>query len=227
MATEANPVERGLAAVHEAIGEACRRVGRDPGGVLLVAVSKEQPDGLVRAAYRAGVRDFGENYAQGLRDRAARLVDLNDVRWHLIGPLQTNKARYTARLASAFNALDRLEVAEALSRRRQGPALPCYVELNLSGEPRKAGVPEGEAAGLVEAVREVPGLHLVGLMTMPPFSPDPESSRPYFRRLRELATDLDLVGLSMGMSGDFEVAVEEGATVVRVGEAIFGDRPGG
>lgn len=217
-------LERNLAAVRLRIAEACDRSGRDADEVSMVAVSKQQPDDLVRVAHRLGLRDFGENYAQSLRDRASALSDLEGVRWHLIGPLQTNKARFAARLASVFHALDRLELGEELSRRRDGAPLPCYLEVNVSGEPQKAGVAPDEVGALLEAVRPLSGIRAVGLMCMPPYSPDPEDSRPFYRRLRDLGERLGLPGLSMGMTGDYEVAVQEGATVVRIGTAIFGER---
>lgn len=218
-------VAEGLAAVRARLERACRRAGRDPAGVELVAVSKLQPEGLIREAYAAGQRAFGENYAQELRDKSAHLGDLPGVRWHAIGPLQTNKAKYVAASAHAFHALDRLEIARELSRRRQGGGLRVFLEV-WSGEATKSGVREEKAGELVEQVRLLPNLELAGLTIMPPYAEDPEASRPHFRRLRELAGSLGLRELSMGTTADFEVAVEEGATVVRVGTAIFGTRPG-
>lgn len=216
-----------LAQVQARIAAACRRAGRPDGDVQLLAVSKLQPAALIRAAHAAGHRDFGENYAQELRDKAAELADL-DLRWHAIGPLQSNKVKYVARHAASFHALDRLEVARELSARRQGDPIEVYVEVNIAGEDQKHGVPPADAPALVAQARELPGLRLVGLMCMPPQGDadwQPEHSRPWFRALRELAHGLGLRGLSMGTTDDFEVAIEEGATVVRVGRSIFGERP--
>ena len=215
-----------LARIRSRIDEACRRAERDPREVTLLAVSKLQPAALIREAYAAGQRDFGENYAQELRAKAAELSSLAGIRWHAIGPLQTNKAKYVAATAFAFHALDRLEVARELSRRRTGEKLRCYLEVNLAQEATKSGARAEHAAQLAAEVRALPNLELVGLMTLPPPSADAESSRPWFRKLRELAARLGLPELSMGTTFDYEIAIEEGATCVRVGTAIFGERPG-
>ncbi len=211
-------------AVLERVRTAAARTGRSGLPIEVVAVSKLQPTEAIRAAYAAGARAFGENYAQELRDKAAELADLPGLRWHAIGPLQTNKARYVARSAHVFHALDRQEVAEELSRRRTGAPLQVYVEVNVAGEASKSGVAPAVLGPLVQAVRPLPGLELVGLMTMPPLGPA-EKVRPLFRALADLARQHGLAGLSMGSTHDFEVAIEEGATVVRVGTAIFGERP--
>ncbi|HZA50177.1 MAG TPA: YggS family pyridoxal phosphate-dependent enzyme [Myxococcaceae bacterium] len=218
-------VAESLAAIRARIESACRRAGRSPSDVSLLAVSKLQPVALVREAYAAGQRDFGENYAQELRDKAAELSDLAEVRWHAIGPLQSNKAKYVAASAFAFHALDRLDVARELSRRRRGEPLRCFLEINLAGEETKGGVSAADAPKLADAVRTLPNLDLVGVMTLPPASTDAESSRPWFRMLRELAARVGVAELSMGTTFDYEIAVEEGATCVRVGTAIFGERP--
>lgn len=205
---------------------ACRRAGRPAESVALLAVSKLQPVEAVREAYAAGLRDFGENYAQELRDKAAALAEgCPGIRWHAIGPLQTNKARYVARTAYAFHALDRIEVAEELSRRRTGEPLRVYLEVNLGGEESKSGLRPDGVGPLLARVRTLPGLTVEGLMALPPLGADAEASRPHFRALRELARLHGLSGLSMGTTHDFAVAVEEGATVVRVGTALFGPRP--
>ena len=183
-----------------------------------------QPAEAIRAAHAAGARAFGENYAQELRDKAEALSDLPGIRWHAIGPLQTNTARYVARSAHVFHALDRVEVAQELSRRRTGAPLAVYVEVNVGSEATKSGVDPAALGALLEAVRPLPGLELVGLMTMPPLAPA-EEVRPFFRALAALGRDHGVAGLSMGSTQDFEVAIEEGATVVRVGTAIFGERP--
>lgn len=210
--------------VLERVREAEARAGRPAGSVEVVAVSKLQPPEAIRAAYAAGARAFGENYAQELRDKAEALSDLAGLRWHAIGPLQTNKARYVARSAHVFHALDRLEVAQELSRRRTGTPLAVFVEVNVGGEGTKSGVAPASLGALLEAVRPLPGLELAGLMTMPPLAPA-EEVRPLFRALAALAREHGLAGLSMGSTHDFETAIEEGATVVRVGTAVFGERP--
>jgi pyridoxal phosphate enzyme (YggS family) len=207
------------------VAQALKRAGRAAGAVEVLAVSKLQPAAALRAAFSAGVRAFGENYAQELRDKALALSDCPGIRWHAIGTLQTNKAKYVARSADIFHALDRIGLAEELARRRTGPALEVYLEVNLGGEASKSGLPPSGVAPLLEAVRDLPQLRAVGLMCLPPFSESAEASRPYFRKLRELASVHDLEGLSMGTSQDYLVAVEEGATVVRVGTALFGPRP--
>jgi hypothetical protein len=213
------------AAVSSEVAEACLRAGRPSASVEVLAVSKLQPLDALRAAHAAGVRAFGENYAQELRDKAAALADCPGIRWHAIGTLQSNKAKYVAKSAHVFHALDRPALAEELAQRRTGAPLEVYLEVNLGGEASKSGLrPEGIAA-LLERVESLQELKAVGLMCLPPFSPDAETSRPYFRKLRELAIAHHLTGLSMGTSQDFLVAVEEGATVVRVGTALFGPRP--
>jgi hypothetical protein len=202
------------------LAAACSRAGRAVESVTLVGVTKYATVEQVRSVVAAGVVDLGENHAQQLRDRAR---DLAGVRWHMIGPLQTNKAKYVAAIASAFHALDRVEVASVLSARRGAsePPLDCYVQVNVAGEATKAGVAPGDVGPLVEACASLPGLRVVGLMAMPPLASAPEDSRPWFAGLRALATAHGLAGLSMGTTADFEVAVEEGATVVRVGSALF------
>jgi hypothetical protein len=218
-------IRENLQKVRERIETAAARAGRAPGAVRLVAVSKTQPAEAVREAYEAGQRLFGENYAQELRDKANLLADLPDLQLHFIGRLQRNKAKYVAPLASMMESLDDLGLARELDKRAAavGRLLPVLVEVNL-GEEQKGGVPEGEVESFVGQVRAMGGLRLDGLMCIPPFSDDPEHSRPYFVRLRELAEKLGLTVLSMGMSTDYEVAIEEGATLVRVGTAIFGPR---
>ncbi|MBF5041451.1 YggS family pyridoxal phosphate-dependent enzyme [Aggregicoccus sp. 17bor-14] len=213
-----------LSEVRARIAAACARAGRAPSEVTLVAVSKLKPALAVRAAYAAGQRDFGENYAQELRDKAQELSALSGLRWHAIGPLQTNKVKYVARAACAFHALDRLEVAEELSRRRLEAPLPCYVELNLGAEATKGGLSPDALPAFLERVRALPGLRVEGLMALPPPTDDAAEARAHFARLRTLAHANGLRGLSMGTTHDFELAVEEGATLVRVGTALFGER---
>ncbi|RKG69195.1 YggS family pyridoxal phosphate-dependent enzyme [Corallococcus sp. CA054B] len=218
-------VAENLARVRERVAKACASAGRPESSVTLVAVSKLKPAALIREAYAAGQRDFGENYAQELRDKAEELKDLEGLRWHAIGSLQTNKVKYVARVAHAFHALERLDVARELSKRREGTApLPCYVELNLGGEDTKHGLTPDALAGFLSQVRELPNLQVVGLMALPPPTDDVARMREGFARLRELARSHALTALSMGTTHDFEQAILEGATVVRVGTAIFGER---
>lgn len=219
-------VASNLRAVQRRVALACRRVDRRPESVRLLAVSKLHSANSIHEAYGLGQRDFGENYAQELRDKATQLRELAEIRWHAIGPLQLNKAKYVAKMAYAFHALDRVALAEELSRRRAGPPLLCYLELNLGGELSKSGIQASQLSAVLEQISPLPNLKLAGLMCLPPLSPDPESSRPFFRALRELALQHGLKELSMGSTHDFEVAIEEGATVIRVGSAIFGERPG-
>lgn len=197
---------------------------RLPAGVTLVAVSKTQPAEALREAYAAGQRDFGENYAQEWREKAAALADLPDLTWHFIGGLQTNKVRYLAGKVAWVHTVDRLDLARELSRRcaAAGATVKVLLEVNLGGESQKAGCAPGQLAALAAAVRALPALELRGLTCIPPPEDDP---RPHFRALRALRDELGLAELSMGMSGDWPVAVEEGATMVRIGTAIFGSRP--
>ncbi len=217
--------EESLAEVRGQIDAACAQAGRAPGSVNLLAVSKLQPAEAVRRLYAAGQRHFGENYAQELRDKAAALADLPGLVWHAIGPLQANKAKYVAKLAAYFHALDRVEIAAELSRRRAGEPLRCFVEVNVAGESSKSGVAPEAVEPLAEKVRALPNLALVGLMAMPPLEAEAEASRPHFRAVASLARRLGLAELSLGSTHDFAVAIEEGATWVRVGTALFGSRP--
>jgi pyridoxal phosphate enzyme (YggS family) len=204
---------------------AAARAGRSPSQIELVAISKTQPPEAVREAYAAGQRLFGENYAQELRDKAEALADLPELHFHYVGRLQRNKAKYVASAASMFEALDDLALARELDRRAAalGRVLPALVEVNL-GEEQKGGVAPRELPSFLRALQPLPSLKVEGLMCIPPAAQSPEASRPWFVRVRELARDNGLATLSMGMSADYEVAIEEGATLVRVGSAIFGAR---
>jgi pyridoxal phosphate enzyme (YggS family) len=195
-----------------------------PAGVTLVAVSKTQPAAAIREAYEAGQRDFGENYAQEWREKADALADLPELRWHFIGALQTNKVKYLAGRVAYVHTVDREELARELSRRfaQKGAVARVFVEVNTGGEASKAGCAPDEVPALAAAIRGLPSLELVGVMGIPPPEDDP---RPHFRALRALRDALAVRELSMGMSGDWRVAVEEGATFVRIGSAIFGARP--
>jgi pyridoxal phosphate enzyme (YggS family) len=218
-------IAENLARVRERIAEAAARAGRRPEEVQLVAVSKTRPAQDLREAYAAGQRLFGENYAQELRDKAKALSDLADLKLHFIGSLQKNKARYVAAAASMFEALDDLELAAELDKRAAAAnrILPVLAEVNL-GEAQKGGVPEGRLSAFAEGLAGFSHLQLEGLMCIPPAAESAEQVRPYFRRTAQAARRLGLPALSMGMSADFEVAIEEGATLVRVGTAIFGER---
>lgn len=218
--------------VRERIAVAAARAGRDPEEIVLIGAAKQQPTAVVVAAIEAGLRDVGENYIQEARERYEAIG--RQVRWHFIGHLQSNKARFAVDLFDPIHSVDRLSLALELDKRagQRGRTVEVLLEVNLAGEETKSGVaPEG-AADLASAVAEMRSLRLCGLMAMPPFFDDPEESRPYFRQLRELRDRICSHGvrretmsyLSMGMSNDFEVAVEEGATHVRVGTALFGPR---
>jgi pyridoxal phosphate enzyme (YggS family) len=226
--------QRNLATVHERMAAACRRAGRDPAGVRLLPVSKTMDEAHLRLAYAAGCRMLGENKVQEAFGKWEAMADLTDLRWSVIGHLQTNKARLVARLATEFQALDSLRLAEALDRRLQaeGRSLDVFVQVNTSGEASKYGLPPGEVEGFVRALSAFSALRVRGLMTLALLSTEATRVRRCFvllRTLRErlrqdLPAGLALDDLSMGMSGDFEIAIEEGATVVRVGQAIFGAR---
>lgn len=223
-----------LTAVHTRMAAACARVGREPGEVELLPVSKTVPAARLRLAYQAGMRKLGENKVQEARDKSDVLTDLADLRWAVIGNLQTNKAKYVARFAHEFHALDRLKVAEELDRRLQveGRGLDVYVQVNSSGEASKFGLAPTDVPAFVQGLPAFTALRVKGLMTLALYSSDVERVRRCFVLMRELRaqlrqeapTGLSFDGLSMGMSGDFEVAIEEGATVVRVGQSIFGAR---
>lgn len=213
-----------LAEVERRIVEACARAGRSRESVQLVAVTKRHPPELVKAAWELGLRHFGENYAQELRDKHEALSTQAGIRWHAIGPVQPKNAKYVAKAAHVFHALERLEVAQELSRRRTGAPLPCFIEVNVAGEASKAGLEPSALGAFIAQVKALPNLEVAGLMCMPPLEDDPEASRPAFKQLARLAKELGLPGLSMGTTGDFEVAIEEGATHVRVGTALFGAR---
>jgi len=222
-----------IALAEERISAACRRSGRRREDVRLVAVSKTHPPELIRAAFEAGLRDFGENRVQEAKSKRLELADL-DATWHLVGHLQSNKARAARELFDWVHSLDSLRLAEKLAQAAApgSPRLPVLIEVNLGEETSKGGVRAGEVAALAEQIAPMETLELRGLMVIPPFLENPEDVRPYFRQLRGLACDLErgnlpnvsLRELSMGMSRDFEVAIEEGATIVRIGTAIFGER---
>jgi pyridoxal phosphate enzyme (YggS family) len=214
------------------IAVTARAAGRAPGAVRLVAVSKTKPAALVDEAARAGQRLFGENYVQELVEKVQQVTE--PVEWHFIGHLQSNKVKYIAGLVSMIHAVDRLSLAQEIDRQwgKLGKCCDVLVQVNISGEATKGGTTATDAAELVRAMAQLPHLRVRGLMTMPPFFDDPDGARPYFCQLREIAehiAQLEIPGvcmdeLSMGMSGDFVPAIAEGATLVRIGSAIFGSR---
>jgi PLP dependent protein len=229
-------IAENVARIRERVEAAVRRAGRSPGDVALMAVTKTQPVERIREAYAAGLRVFGENRVQEFVGKANRMADLANSEWHMIGHVQTNKAGKAAELFRAVDSIDSVKLAEKLdaASRILARKLSVLIEVNVGGEAAKTGVapdsPELEA--LLQAAPRLEWLVFRGLMTVPPFTDDPEGARPYFRRLRELR-DLIVSGkrpgvgmdvLSMGMSHDFEVAIEEGSTCVRLGTAIFGAR---
>lgn len=217
-----------IARVQQRIEDACARTGRSPGEVTLIAVGKTFPAHVVRAAFDAGVGDLGENRAQELREKATVITD---ARWHFVGALQTNKVRQVVGIAELIHSVDRIGLAEAIGRRAgsTGRVQDVLIEVNIGREPSKSGVDPAAVEALAEEMVAVEGLRVRGFMAIPPATADPEHVRPWFRELRALRdrlaeTQPDAVELSMGMSRDLDVAVEEGATLVRVGEAIFGPR---
>ncbi len=211
-----------LQTVRDRIARAADRARRDPAGITLLAVTKVFPATVIRAAYDLGLREFGENYVQEFEAKAPEVGQLPWARFHLIGHLQSNKARRAAELFQVIQTVDSARLARRLNE--TGTPLEIMLEVKLSEEEAKSGAAPDELPNLIDAVRACPSLRLTGLMTMPPWSDDPEPSRPYFRRLRELAEQHGLRGLSMGMSHDLETAIEEGSTCVRVGTAFFGKR---
>jgi len=222
-------IARRLTEVKERMRLAAKRSARDPSSVGLVLASKTQPPEAIHAAYRAGARDFGENYVQEAATKQRALTVLRDIRWHLIGHLQTNKARQACSMFHLIHSLDSARLALALHRAHPTAPVRVLLEVNVGGEPTKHGITPTDAERLITAARDQ--VDIAGLMTIPPPAPSPELSRPYFSRLREMRDSLAahcglaLSELSMGMTDDFEVAIEEGATIVRIGRAVFGDRP--
>lgn len=218
--------------IRQRIAAAAGRVNRRPEEIRLMAITKTVPDQLIREAIEVGVDLIGENYIQ----EAQRKIDLlgRDVPWHFTGHLQTNKAKFAVRLFSMIHSVDRIELARELERQAEklGQKIDILLEVNLGDEATKSGIHPQEAISLVKEVALLPHLCVKGLMAIPPWSADPEEARPYFRALRQLRDDIDrqnipgveMRELSMGMSDDFEIAVEEGATIVRIGRAIFGPR---
>jgi PLP dependent protein len=222
-----------LARVRNEIAEACARSGRSASDVALMAVSKMHPAAVIAEAYAAGVRLFGENKVQEFQAKRLTLVALPKADFHLIGHLQSNKTVKAAEIFDAVDTIDSLKIAERLNAAAVtlGKSLPVLIEVKLSSEESKHGIAPGAVSEILHAASSLPALQLRGLMTVPPFFDDPEDARPYFKQLRELRDSLNAVHphtqlkeLSMGMSHDFTVAVEEGSTCVRIGTALFGKR---
>jgi pyridoxal phosphate enzyme (YggS family) len=214
---------RRLEEVRKRIAAAAARSGRDPRNITLVAVTKKFPAALICEAYRLGLRDFGENYVQEFEGKHAEVAGLTDARFHLIGHLQSNKTRSASQVFHVIQTVDTPKLARRLDA--EGKQLDVMLEVKLSPEQSKAGADPQSLDELIAAVRQCRNLKLAGLMTMPPWTDDAEPSRPYFVQLRQLAQKHSLPQLSMGMSHDFEVAIEEGSTCVRIGTALFGARP--
>ena len=212
-----------LKQVEERIHAALASAGRKRTDVTLVAVTKKFSAGVVREAYGLGLRHFGENYVQEFETKHAAVKDLADATFHFIGHLQGNKARTAAQIFQVIETVDSAKLARRLND--MGTPLEVMIEVKLSEEESRAGAAPEELPALLDALRECPNLRLTGLMTMPPWSDDPEQTRPYFRKLAVLARTHRLPKLSMGMSHDLEAAIEEGATHIRVGTALFGPRP--
>jgi PLP dependent protein len=213
----------------ERLNAAARACGREPSEIRLMAVSKLQPAAAILEAYAAGQRDFGENYVQELARKAEELAHLEGVRWHLIGHLQSNKAKAVAAIATSVQTVDSVRLAQELGKRRPpGPPLDVLVEVNVSGEESKSGCVPAVLAEVLAAIEAEPTLCLRGLLTVPPASADPAAAGPHFAELRRLRDvhggKVRLPDLSMGMSADLEVAVAHGSTWVRIGSAIFGER---
>jgi hypothetical protein len=218
---------RHLDAVEERIMRAVAQSGRQRADITLVAVSKKFSASALQVAYQAGLRHFGENYVQEFAQKNLELRELTEARYHLIGHLQSNKARPAVSLFDTIHTVDSVKLLQRLdaAAAEAGKSLEALIELKLSGEETKTGAPERDIPAIVEAAAVCARVRVTGLMTMPPWSTDAETARPFFQRLAGLGRQFHLSQLSMGMSNDFEVAIEEGATIIRVGTALFGPRP--
>lgn len=226
-------IRENLDLIEERITKACERAGRPRDAVTLICVTKTKPIEMLQEAYDDGYREFGENKVQEIDKKFPQLQ--KDVHWHMIGHLQSNKAKYLMDKAVMIHSVDSLHLAKTIGKEavKAGRVMPILIEVNVAGEESKFGVSCEEVEPLVRQIaQEVPGVRVKGLMTIAPYTEDPETNRPYFRKLRELSVDIksksidnvDMDALSMGMTGDFEVAIEEGATFIRVGTGIFGER---
>jgi hypothetical protein len=226
-------IKENIETIHERMAKAAKRAGRDPDSVKLVAVSKRQSVELIQEAIDAGQKLFGENFIQEAQEKITVLPE--DITWHFIGHLQSNKAKNAAGLFGAIETIDRLKLAHALEKQlaAMNKKLSIFIQVNIGREPQKSGVLPEDIEPLLRQLESLNHLTVKGLMTMPPYFSNQEQVRPYFRKMRQLANNLQEkkllgkngeVGLSMGMSGDFEAAIEEGATLIRVGTALFGSR---
>jgi PLP dependent protein len=225
MLASMSDIASNIAAIRQRMRAAAERAGRDPASVRLVGASKTVEAARIVQALDAGLRDFGENFIQEAEDRIASLGNRADgAVWHFIGHLQTNKAGAAVNLFDILESVDSIRLAEHVSRRTTQP-IRILLEVNVAQEASKFGFAPAEVGAAISRVQQLPNLVLGGLMTIAPASPDPEAVRPVFRELRELAHAHGLPDLSMGMTDDFEVAIEEGATMIRIGRAIFGERP--
>ncbi|SDE03659.1 YggS family pyridoxal phosphate-dependent enzyme [Desulfuromonas thiophila] len=220
----ASAIATRLSAIRQRLEAACRRCGRAPESVQLIAVSKKQPVAAMAAAAAAGQQLFGESYVQEFIDKQQQL-DL-PLEWHFIGALQSNKVKYLRGRTALIHSVDRWSLAQEIDRQwgRIGQRARILLQVNLAGETSKAGVAPDQLSELASQISTLAHVRLEGLMCLPPYAADPEQVRPWFRQLRQLAATLQLEVLSMGMSHDFEVAIEEGATLIRVGTALFGER---
>jgi pyridoxal phosphate enzyme (YggS family) len=217
-------IEQNVRYVERRIAGACERVGRSPDEVTLIAVTKTIGVPVIEAAFNAGIRNFGENRVQEAKPKIEQLASLRPgLIWHMVGHLQTNKAKTAVDIFDIIHSVDSLRLAETLSQHSQSK-LPVLIEVNVSGEATKSGFLLPEADEAVKRIGRLPNIEVEGLMTIAPWGSDAEEVRPAFRRLRQLGDALELRHLSMGMTDDFEVAIEEGATLVRIGRAIFGER---
>lgn len=225
-------IKENLARVHENIKIACQKSGRKPEEVTLISVSKTKPVAMLKEAYQAGSHEFGENKVQEIMDKYPQLP--TDIRWHMIGHLQRNKVKYIIDKVCLIHSVDSLRLAEEISiqAEKKQVEIDILVEVNIAQEESKFGTSREEAVLLVEEIAKLPHIHIRGLMTIAPFVENPEDNREYFRQIRELSVDIrqknidnvNMSVLSMGMTGDYMVAIEEGATMVRVGTGIFGER---
>lgn len=223
-------IQKNIDEIYRRIELAARKAGRKSSEIKLIAVSKKKNSSDIRAAFVAGQKIFAENYAQEFRDKTDELKDL-DIEWHFIGHLQKNKVKYIVPKVSCIHSVDSIKIAEEIDKRADR-IISCLIEVNLAGEKSKTGTDEENLYDLISHINSMKNLKLIGLMTIPPFSEDPEMSRPYFIRLKNILQKVNnsrvysspLKELSMGMTGDLEVAVEEGATIVRIGTGIFGER---
>ena len=225
-------LKENLSSVEARISEACARCGRQRDEVKLIAVSKTKPAEMIQEVYDTGIREFGENKPQEIREKHALLPQ--DIHWHMIGNLQRNKIKYVIERACMIHSIDSVSLAEAVSQEavKRDLVMPVLIEVNMAGEDAKGGIKPEETEDFIRTVSKLPNIRIDGLMTIAPFTDQPEDNRVYFRGLKKLLVDINAKNidnvsmreLSMGMTGDYEVAIEEGATMVRVGTAIFGDR---